>query len=144
VARPLALWPQQVKFVNYFITGNKQGGALTRDTAVDLVLGGHAHLLIGLPENSWLEVKAQHYNLATTTGTVSIADAVSRFCNAEDGGVVIVGMDTSQRLGVELIRSVRPARTGSTRSRTASASTPCLPVPVTVWSSSQCRRNPKS
>lgn len=44
----------------------------------------------------------------TPIGTISTADAVSRFCNAEDGGVVIVGMDTSQRSGVEVIRSVRP------------------------------------
>jgi hypothetical protein len=32
--------------------------------------------------------------LDTDQGKISLAKAVSRFCNAEDGGIVVVGMDT--------------------------------------------------
>lgn len=74
------------------------------------MLGGHAKHLIGLAENSWLDVKSQHYDLATLTGKISTAEAVSRFCNAEEGGVVIIGMDTKPRPGGETIKSVRPSR----------------------------------
>lgn len=140
------------------LIGATQGGTLTCDTAIDLVLGGHAQLLTGLPESSWLEVKAQHYDLATPAGTISTAEAVSRFCNAEDGGVVIIGMDTSLRSGVEVIRSVRPVPLdGKTARRYRQACENRLvpfPVglrvetvptgPVRAWSSSRCRRNPRS
>ncbi|MVU76008.1 hypothetical protein GPX89_01970 [Nocardia sp. ET3-3] len=83
-------------------------GNLTRETVVDLVLGGRADLLIGLPEGPWLDVKSQHYDLTLDRGKISLAEAVSRFCNAEEGGIVVVGMDTKRIPGGELIKSVRP------------------------------------
>lgn len=85
-----------------------QTGGLTRDTIADLVIGQHAHLLIGLPENSWLDVKSQHYDLSTPAGKISIAQAVSRFTNAEDGGVLVIGMSTKRRPGGEVIKAIQP------------------------------------
>ena len=69
-------------------------GQLTRETVVDLIIGGRPDLLIGQPEGEWLDVKSQHYDLTTTRGKISLAESVSRFANAEEGGIVIVGMDT--------------------------------------------------
>jgi len=76
-----------------------ESGVLTRDNARDLLVGGRADLLVGLPESNWLDVKSQHYNLDTDQGKISLAEAVSRFCNAEDGGIVVVGMDTKNIAG---------------------------------------------
>jgi hypothetical protein len=86
-----------------------ESGVLTRDNARDLLVGGRADLLVGLPESNWLDVKSQHYNLDTDQGKISLAEAVSRFCNAEDGGIVVVGMDTKNIAGSgETIKSLRP------------------------------------
>jgi len=83
-------------------------GNITRETAVDLILGGRADLLIGQPEGPWLDVKSHHYDLASDKGKISVGHAVSRFANAEEGGLVVVGMDTKHVSGGEVIRSLRP------------------------------------
>lgn len=83
-------------------------GHVTRKTAVDLILGGRADLLIGLPEGPWLDVKSHHYDLTTPAGQISLTHAIARFGNAEDGGVVVVGMDTKRVPGGEIIKSIRP------------------------------------
>ena len=83
-------------------------GTLTRETVGDLVRGGQATALIGQPEGHWLDVKAQHYDLGTPRGRISLAQSVARFANAEDGGIVVVGMNTKRIPGGEEIRSVCP------------------------------------
>jgi hypothetical protein len=81
-------------------------GDLTRITAGDLIRGGHAHVLIDQPEGHWLDVKSQHYDLETDHGQISLAQAVTRFCNAEQGGLVVVGMRTKRVPGGEEIRGL--------------------------------------
>jgi hypothetical protein len=88
--------------------GAASAGYPTRETVANLVLGGQAELLIGQPEGSWLDVKSEHYDLTTIRGRISLAQAVSRFANAEEGGIVVVGMDTKRIAGGELIKSVKP------------------------------------
>jgi hypothetical protein len=83
-------------------------GELTRETVADLIAGGRADLLVGLPEGPWLDVKSQHYDLTTDRGKISLAEAVGRFANAEEGGIVVVGMDTKRVPGGEIIKSIRP------------------------------------
>jgi hypothetical protein len=86
----------------YALFGAMHGGQLTRETVGDLVRAGHANVLIGQPEGHWLDVKKQHYDLHTKAGKINLshigkirlAQSVSRFCNSEDGGLVLVGMDT--------------------------------------------------
>jgi hypothetical protein len=92
-------------------------GRLIRETAVDLIIGGRADLLIGLPEGAWLDVKSQHYDLRTARGSISLAESVNRFANAEEGGIVIVGMETKRIPGGELIKSVRPVPIDRTTAR---------------------------
>lgn len=92
-------------------------GELTRETVVDLIAGGRADLLVGLPEGPWLDVKAQHYDLTTDRGKISLAEAVGRFANAEEGGVVVVGMATKRVPGGETIKSLRPVAINGGMSR---------------------------
>jgi hypothetical protein len=81
--------------------------AITRDTVAALVRGGGAHLLVGQPEGNWLDVKAEEYDLAKTHGKISLAQAVARFCNAEDGGLIVIGAKAKKVRGGEVIRQVR-------------------------------------
>lgn len=92
-------------------------GELSRETAGNLVRAGRADVLIGQPEGHWLEAKSQHYDLDTPGGEISLAQAVSRFCNSEEGGIVVVGMTTKKTAAEEQIRKLNPmpVRTGIVR-----------------------------
>ena len=83
-------------------------GELTRESVAGLVRGGHLSALVGQPEGHWLDVKTQHYDLSGPAGRISLAQSVSRFANAEDGGVVVVGMSAKRVAGGEEIRGVTP------------------------------------
>lgn len=83
-------------------------GNLAREQIADLLRGGYADALIGQTEGQWLEAKRQHYDLTNTAGKISLAQAVARFANAEQGGLVIVGMETKKIVGQDVIRKVTP------------------------------------
>jgi hypothetical protein len=91
----------------YALIGAMRDGPLTRQTAGDLIRAGHANVLIGQPESHWLEVKRQHYDLSVDTGKIKLAESVSRFCNSEDGGLVIYGM-ASKKVPNDEIRRICP------------------------------------
>lgn len=80
---------------------------VTRETVADLVRGGGAHILIGQPEGNWLDAKAEEYELGGMRGRISLAQAVARFCNAEDGGLIVIGAKAKKIPGGEVIRQVR-------------------------------------
>ena len=86
----------------------KGSGQLTRETAGDLIRGGHANVLIGQPEGHWLDVKKQHYDMNTRVGKIKLAESVSRFCNTEGGGLVVFGMAGKKVPGGEEIRRLCP------------------------------------
>lgn len=94
-----------------------RGGPLSRQMVGDLVRGGHARVLIGQYEGHWLDVKSQHYDLATDRGQISLAQSVSRFCNSEAGGLVVVGMTTKRIPGGEEIRNINPLPRDDSASR---------------------------
>lgn len=85
-----------------------QNGQLTRTIAADLVRGGHAGSLIGQSEGHWLDVKQQHYDLTSTLGKIKLAQAVAKFANAEQGGVLVIGMAGKKIPGGEVIRKLSP------------------------------------
>jgi hypothetical protein len=89
------------------LIGALDGGELTRVTAGDLIRAGHVNALIGQPEGHWLEVKRQHHDLSVDTGKIKLAESVSRFCNSEDGGLVIYGM-ASKKMPNDVIRRIFP------------------------------------
>jgi hypothetical protein len=80
---------------------------VTRHTVADLVRGGGAHLLIDQPEGNWLDAKSEEYDLSTAKGKISLAQAVARFANAEDGGLIVIGAKAKKVPGGEVIRQVR-------------------------------------
>jgi hypothetical protein len=84
-----------------------QSGVVSRTTVGDLVRGGGAALLIGMPEGNWLDAKSHEYDLATLHGQLSLAQAVGRFCNAEEGGLVLIGADAKKIPGGEVIRATK-------------------------------------
>jgi hypothetical protein len=90
-------------------------GAPTRLTVADLVRGGGADLLVGLPEGDWLDAKKLEYAAGEASGEISLAQAVARFANGDAGGVVIFGAATKKVPGGEVIRAVDgvDARPGS-------------------------------
>lgn len=90
-------------------------GAVTRESAADLIRGGAGRLLEGQPEGSWLEAKSQEYDLTTTRGSISLAQAVARFCNAENGGLIVVGAQTKKTVGAETISKMRGVSTRTGR-----------------------------
>ncbi|WP_328332116.1 hypothetical protein OHA70_13215 [Kribbella sp. NBC_00382] len=83
---------------------------VSRNTIADLVRGGGAHLLIDQPEGNWLDAKGEEYDLKTTKGKISLAQAVARFANAEDGGLIVVGAKAKKVPGGEIIRQVHGVR----------------------------------
>ncbi|CAH0144290.1 hypothetical protein SRABI98_00620 [Microbacterium sp. Bi98] len=92
-------------------------GVIERGTLVDLIRGGAGHLLEGQPEGAWLEVKSREYDLSTTRGKISLAQAVTRFCNAESGGTIVIGAETRKDGNGETIRRVRGIPTGPNKVR---------------------------
>lgn len=83
-------------------------GQMSRDNIIDLLRTGNAKVLIGQPEGQWLEAKQQHYRLHTDEGQIKLARAVAQFANAPDGGLVIIGLATAKRGGVDAINAVTP------------------------------------
>lgn len=81
-------------------------GAVSRATVAELVRGGAANLLIDQPEGNWLDAKAEEYDLTSTKGKISLAQAVARFANAEEGGLIVIGAKAKKIPGGEVIRQV--------------------------------------
>jgi hypothetical protein len=63
---------------------------------------GRPDSLIGAPESSWLEVESQDYFLSSAAERIKLAQDVARFANAE-GGLLVLGLRTSQSNGVDVI-----------------------------------------
>lgn len=85
-------------------------GDLTRTSARDLLLAGHAQSLVGQVESDWLEVKTTHYDLDTLGGKVDLASAVARFANSPGGGLVVIGARTKRNVAGERIAAITPTR----------------------------------
>jgi hypothetical protein len=68
---------------------------------------GRPEALIGAPESSWLDVKSKDYFLSSVAEKIKLAQDVARFANA-DGGLLALGLRTSQSNGVDIIARVTP------------------------------------
>ncbi|PZE92496.1 hypothetical protein DEI95_08200 [Curtobacterium sp. MCBD17_008] len=97
------------------------GGTASRDTLADLIRGGHAGLLVGLPEGNWLDAKSQEWDLTSDGGKYSLGVEVSAFCNAEEGGIIVFGASTDkgpERGSGEIITAVGGLHQVRTQPRT--------------------------
>jgi hypothetical protein len=69
---------------------------------------GRPEVLIGAPESSWLEVKSYDYRrLSSGAEKIKLAQDVARLANA-DGGLLVLGLKTSQSNGIDIISRVTP------------------------------------
>jgi len=81
------------------------GRKITRETVSPFIRGGAAHLLTGQEEGNWFDAKSMLY-ADTAAGAVSLAQDVARFCNAEDGGLILIGAKTKKIPGGEVVSKV--------------------------------------
>ena len=97
------------------------GGTASRDTLADLIRGGHASLLVGVPEGNWLDVKSQEWDLTSDGDKYKLGVEVTAFCNAEDGGIIVFGASTataSEPGSGEIINAVKGLDKVRTQPRT--------------------------
>lgn len=83
------------------------GGRLTAAAARSLVESGHADLLLGQPEEDWLECKSEPY-AATDEGSFELAKDVSAFANSASGGLIVIGLQTRPIGGRDIVTRLRP------------------------------------
>lgn len=92
-----------------------RGGPIDVFSAANLIRAQLPHLLFGLPENEWLEVKSQPYNLQApdreaTKAKIELAQDVARFANGEGPALLVVGLRAVKEDGREVIRGLTPAK----------------------------------
>ncbi|OAV62885.1 AlbA family DNA-binding domain-containing protein [Enteractinococcus helveticum] len=83
-------------------------GGLTSSTLAELIRAGHAEAVLGQPESDWLEVKREHYALESSYGKVRLAQTVAQFANSEGPGVIVIGIETKKRNGVDILEKLTP------------------------------------
>ena len=69
----------------------RAGSVGRREIARDLIVGGHARALLGLPEGQWVDVKSAPYDLTGDSGRYELAKDVSAFANGGGGLILIPG-----------------------------------------------------
>ncbi|MCR3752675.1 AlbA family DNA-binding domain-containing protein [Lentzea californiensis] len=89
------------------------GGSIDVVSARHLVRSGHPHLLEGLPESDWLEVKSRAYGLklagpAGTRQKIELAQDVARFANGAVDAVLVVGIKEIKVSDTATLGPVRP------------------------------------
>jgi hypothetical protein len=84
-------------------------GTLGPSEAVELIEGGHAAALVGLPESDWLEAKRVPYPLADVRGELEMAKDIAAFANA-GGGIVVIGIKTRRTPEGEVLQEVNRCR----------------------------------
>jgi Putative DNA-binding domain len=72
----------------------ENGGALTRETALGVLEGGRADVLVGLSETDWIDFKREPYK-KDDHGKLELAKDVAAFANA-DGGLLLLGVAVTQ------------------------------------------------
>jgi hypothetical protein len=83
-------------------------GDLTAESALDLLTAGRGDLLVDLVESNWLEAKRQRYDFSTDHGKIELAQDVARFANGNNAGLLVVGLQTRNRTGEEVITKTCP------------------------------------
>lgn len=87
-------------------------GALTLQSAYDLVVGGHAGALVGAREGGWLDAKGAPYRLSEDQEAWELAKDVAAFANLA-GGLILIPATTRVVRGVEVIDRVKTLQSSS-------------------------------
>jgi hypothetical protein len=100
-----------------------RGGPLDVTSAANLLRAGRPHLLVGLQENDWFEVKSKPYELdapnsrAETVAKIELAQAVARFANGDRAALLVIGLRSTRRDGSDVVDAVTPAKLTSLHSQ---------------------------
>lgn len=82
------------------------------DEAREAVTSGRLERLIGSRECEWLDVKKEPYKLGNPASDIELLKDVGALANAV-GGVLMIGFDTVQHYGREVVGELRPVPVGS-------------------------------
>jgi hypothetical protein len=90
-----------------------KGGPITVASARNLLRGGRASLLTGLPENEWLEIKSHAYGIKLSGAPgerhkIELAQDVARFANGESDAVIVIGLKESRKDSASFVSAVTP------------------------------------
>lgn len=92
----LALWDASV------------GGDISPAAVADLIRAQRPELLVGQPETVGFEAKGGAYDFKDDRQAIEFAKDVSALANRAEGGVLVVGLTTSKRGGIDTVKGVRP------------------------------------
>ena len=83
-------------------------GEFSRSIGLHVLRANHPEALLGQHESIYLDVKQSHYDLASAQGEIALAQAVARFANAEQGGLLVIGMRGKKIPGGEIVSKLSP------------------------------------
>ena len=84
------------------------GDELSPDAVADLIRAQRPELLVGQPETTWFEAKGGSYDLKDDRAAIELAKDVAALANRAQGGVLVLGLTTAKRSGVDTVKAVRP------------------------------------
>lgn len=87
--------------------GHAMRGARFEGDVFDALRSGRPAMLVGQAETSWMEVKQSPYCLDDQRQKLELAKDVAAFANASSGGLIVVGLQTRQVEGQDVIHRVR-------------------------------------
>jgi hypothetical protein len=82
-------------------------GGLSPATVADLLRAQRPEILIGQPETTWFEAKQAPYCLTDPLQAAELAKDVSALANNPEGGLLVIGLMTRKRGGVDTVTRVR-------------------------------------
>lgn len=82
------------------------------DEAREALANGRLEQFTGTRECRWLDAKKQPYKLGSPASDIELLKDVSALANAA-GGILLIGFDTFQRHGREVVGELRPVPVGS-------------------------------
>jgi hypothetical protein len=84
------------------------GGEMTPATVADLIRAQRPELLVGQRETTWFEAKGGSYDLKDDRMAIELAKDVSALANRAEGGLLVLGLTTRKRNGIDTVKAVRP------------------------------------
>jgi hypothetical protein len=82
------------------------GSELSPESVADLIRAQRPELLVGQPETTWFEAKGGSYDLKDDRAAIELAKDVAALANRAQGGVLVLGLTTSKRSGVDTVKAV--------------------------------------